>query len=89
MANTVHLSGFMRVEEVKQVPGLDLVMEIKITDDEAKGEYPVFLTGKQAELVIERNHKDSEKLPIAVISGRLFNVKDRLVVLGKYIDIVG
>ena len=89
MANVVYLSGLMRIEEVKQVPNLGMVMEVTIFDDEkAHKKYPVFLTGKQVELVIDHNHRACEKLPTVVINGRLFNLVDRLVVLGKYIDFI-
>lgn len=86
--NVVYLAGLLRVEAVKRVEGLSILMEAVVIDEKEGREYPMYLTGKQAELVIERNHAGSKHLPTVVVSGRLFNLDDKLVVLGKYIDFV-
>lgn len=94
--NSVHLSGLLRVDEIKQVPGIGSVMEVTIfTRKREKRSHRegffVFLTGKQIELVIKHNHVDSEKLPFVVVNGRLFRINSEApcVVLGQHIQFTG
>lgn len=89
MTNLVYLSGPMRVEEVRNVPGVGQLMEVTIFDDEDnRKRYPAYLTDKQAKTVIKNNHKDAQDLPVVIIKGSLFILEDRLMVLGKYIDFI-
>ena len=97
MANSVHLSGLLRVDEIRRIPGLGTVMEATIFEEPRKSKarqqsFPVYLTGQQQiELVIKNNHVDSKELPFVVVNGRLFRVNGALgcVVLGQYIQFTG
>lgn len=101
MANSVHLSGLLQIDQVKNIPGVDLSIRASVyegrngsqrTWDEHK-QYPVLLTGKQAQIVIENSqeHPNGQGFPAVVISGRLFRVNgaSQCFVLCKHIQFTG
>jgi hypothetical protein len=101
MANSVHLSGLLQVNQVKNIPGVDLSIRASVFEsqsgsqrswDENK-EYPVLLTGKQAQIVVEAHevNPNGKGFPAVVISGRLFRVngQKQCYVLCKHIQFTG
>ena len=99
MANSVHLSGLLRVDEIRTRKGLGVVIQVTLfdqtTEKQRKGlapmGYPVHLTGEQAEIVLQQSKKSTNgQLPNCVITGRLFCVDEReCVVIGKHIQFTG
>lgn len=100
MANIVHLSGLLSIDEVRSVKGVGMLILATLFDQskakqqfsfESRG-YPVYLTGKQADIVLEQNRKKCNgKLPQCVVNGRLFHLTkdEECIVLGKYIQFTG
>ncbi len=82
MANTVFLSGLLQVTEVRDIPGLGIVIEAEVFEREERTSkawddrkvYPVLLTGKRARVLMTNNHTHERGLPRVVISGRLFRL---------------
>lgn len=100
MANSVHISGLLRVERVQNENGQGAVVTASIFEGNSghrdgwdrNKKYPVLLSGEQAKILAAGNHTDEEKgFPQVVISGRLFRVPDDLqcFVLCRHIQLTG
>ena len=100
MANSVHLTGLLRVEQATNHQDIGLSIRAIVFEDrngrqmgwDKNRKYPILLGGRQAQIVVENNHNDMGKgLPHVVISGRLFQVngESQCFVLCKHIQFTG
>jgi len=96
-ANTVHLSGWMVIEEAKVIPlngksGVSIRARLYLlhpnTHPHSPKNYPVLLAGKQAEILVESYRSGAGQLPKAVVDGSLFNVNNDIFVLCRRIEIL-
>ena len=90
--NIVHLSGLLRIEEVRQVAGVGAVMETTLFTKSKGLGFTVFLTNAALQMIANQNHTDQTQLPFVVISGYLKRTGTKLcdiAILGKHVQLSG
>ena len=96
-ANAVHLSGWLEIFEARQVEikgkpetSLTAILHLRNPDHypEDRKRYPVLLSGRQAEIMVDWGQRHPDLRPKVALSGRLFNMDEQVYVVVKHIQVL-
>ena len=96
-AKAVHLSGWLEIVEVHQVEikgkpetSLTAILHLRNPDHypEDRKRYPVLLSGRQAEIMVDWQRRHPDLRPKVALSGRLFNLDEQVYVVVKHIQVL-